>query len=493
MKIPGSCTGCLKLHQAKLDVYVSGQTNTPAASIYVYGQVLGEVALAPAALYWSITDSGKPNSDRPEALVMRRLTIRSVPGKAFELKNPQSTVTYTTNEPTSISFGTIDSPSKAVVDRFVISTNFEGLTYAGEDHGYGATELYSMRKDNTGTSFFDTIIPSTATNTDRFAASNRTFDALTYAAGDLGYGPLLFYYLSHDNAGVSTFGSITPGGAVGVVSDHFVVGNHFDALTFTATDVGYGANLFYYVRHDATGLSTFGTINPALPGTITDRFTIGNNVDALVFTDLTAPGYGANNFYYLRHDAIGVSTFGTIFVTGLTTATMTDRFPVGTNATELTFTATDAGFGANLFYFLRDRGPTIVTNIVTTFTTTNVVSFTPTNTVRVTGMDICQARTVADAANCLGHVALSALSALMVQPAVPAIVAPVTAAMAKRLGTLSFSTVTGQRYIIQCKNTLSDPAWIDLETVIGTGGSLRITDPTAVQQPIRFYRVMSPP
>ena len=73
-------------------IYVSGQTNIPAASIYIYGQVLGEVTVVPEALYWSITDSGKSNSDRPEALVMRRLTIRSATGKAFELKNPQSTV-----------------------------------------------------------------------------------------------------------------------------------------------------------------------------------------------------------------------------------------------------------------------------------------------------------------------------------------------------------------------------------------------------------------
>ena len=73
-------------------VYVSGLTNAPAASIYIYGQVLGEVTIAPEALYWSITDSGKATSDRPEALVTRRITIRSATGKAFELKNPQSTV-----------------------------------------------------------------------------------------------------------------------------------------------------------------------------------------------------------------------------------------------------------------------------------------------------------------------------------------------------------------------------------------------------------------
>jgi uncharacterized repeat protein (TIGR01451 family) len=313
------------------------------------------------------------------------------------------------------SFGTINSVSTAVVDRFVIGSGFNGLTYAGEDHGYGATEFYSMRKAGTGTSYFDTIIAGTANIADRFDASSRNFDAVAYAAPDVGYGPVIFYYLSHDNAGVSTFGSITPGGVVGVTTDHFVVGNNFDALTFAATDVGYGANLFYYVRHDATGLSTFGTINPALPGTITDRFTIGFNVDALVFTDLSVPGYGANNFYYLRHDASGASTFGTILVTGLNTATVTDRLPVGMNATELTFTATDVGFGPNLFYFLRGGGNATGTNTQTVFTVPSLApgasaNFTTTlsapvdacsisSTVTATGSDACTSALVSNSAS----------------------------------------------------------------------------------------------
>jgi uncharacterized membrane protein len=305
-----------------------------------------------------------------------------------------------------MNFGTVDTVGGTVVNRFAIGTNFDGLTYAGEDHGYGATEFYLMRKALGGTSFFDTIIPSTGTVTDRFDATTRTFNALTYAAPDVGYGPLLFYYISQDSSGASTFGSTTPGGVVGVTADHFVLGSHFDALTFSATDVGYGANLFYYVRHDASGLSTFGTINPALPGTVTDRFTVGNNVDALVFTASTAPGYGANNFYYLRHDANGVSTLGTIFVTGLTTGTVTDRLNVGTNATELSFTTTDVGFGPNLFYVLRGGSSTASPDIQTVLTvpflapgastnftgsyivpSTNTCSVT--TVISVTGVDFC--------------------------------------------------------------------------------------------------------
>ena len=46
-------------------------------------------------------------------------------------------------------------------------------------------------------------------------------------------------------------------------------------------DLGYGPNLFYFLRHDNTNFSTFGTI--AASGAITDRFGVGSNFDALTF------------------------------------------------------------------------------------------------------------------------------------------------------------------------------------------------------------------
>jgi uncharacterized repeat protein (TIGR01451 family) len=249
-------------------------------------------------------------------------------------------------------FGTIYPPlvppAGTVIDRFGVGNNFNGLTFAGSDEGYTANQFYSLRHEASGNSTFVTI-NANGTVTGRFDAGNKNFDALTFAAPDVGYGPVIFYYLSHDNAGRSSFGTIKPGGATGVVADLFLVGTNFDALTFAATDVGYGANLFYYLRHDGNGRSTFGSINPALPGTVTDRFNVGTNFDALAFT-ATDVGYGASSvFYYLRHDSTGHSIFGTISATG----TVTDRFNVGTNFTELAFATTDVGFAANLFYYLR--------------------------------------------------------------------------------------------------------------------------------------------
>src|SRR5690242_2546045 len=82
----------------------------------------------------------------------------------------------------------------------------------------------------------------------------------------------------HSAARFSTFGTISTSGAV---VDRFGVGLDFDALVFVPQNVGYGANLFYYVRHDSTGFSTFGTISTS--GAVVDRFGVGTNVDALTF------------------------------------------------------------------------------------------------------------------------------------------------------------------------------------------------------------------
>jgi hypothetical protein len=126
-----------------------------------------------------------------------------------------------------------------------------------------------------------------------------------------------------------------------------------------------------------------------------------------------------------------------------------------------------------------------VTNTVTTFTTNSAVLFTPTNTVTAVGMDICQVPVTA-AANC-GCVA---------RAVVPAPLAPVigTPTVVNGIFSLAFPTEKGKSYTVQYKNTFTDPVWTDLSgmPVLGTGGNLTITDPTAAGQPSRFYRVSTP-
>jgi hypothetical protein len=75
-----------------IQVYAADQTNSPVSTIFLYGQIMGEVSLSPEMLYWSLTDPAKTKTELPEAMITRRMTIRSATGKAFEIKNPQSTL-----------------------------------------------------------------------------------------------------------------------------------------------------------------------------------------------------------------------------------------------------------------------------------------------------------------------------------------------------------------------------------------------------------------
>jgi hypothetical protein len=207
----------------------------------------------------------------------------------------------------------------------------------------------------------------------------------------------------------------------------------------------------------------------------------------MVFVPGSVSTWGTAIFAYLRHDTNG-SIIGTI---NPVTHIATDRVSLGTNFLgALTFTATDVGYGPNLFYYLRPERTIMTTNSVTNYTTNVVVTFTPTNTVTATGMDICQGRTVAAAADCSGPVAPPVQSNPPGQPFAPAIG---LTTMSNGFVHLSFPTESGRWYTVQYKDALSDPAWTDLETVVGTGGDLPILDADAAQRPARFYRILLTP
>jgi hypothetical protein len=75
-----------------VQVFTAESTNSPVSTVYIYGQIVGEVSFSPEALYWSITDAAKAPGETLEAANTRRVTIRSSKGNKLELKNPQTTV-----------------------------------------------------------------------------------------------------------------------------------------------------------------------------------------------------------------------------------------------------------------------------------------------------------------------------------------------------------------------------------------------------------------
>ncbi|MDB6108994.1 MAG: hypothetical protein JWR69_744 [Pedosphaera sp.] len=84
--------GAPRRFNESIQVYTAEQTNIPVATIYLYGQIRGEVSVSPEALYWSVTGGAQPAADRLEAMVVRRVTIRSANEQALKLSNPQSTI-----------------------------------------------------------------------------------------------------------------------------------------------------------------------------------------------------------------------------------------------------------------------------------------------------------------------------------------------------------------------------------------------------------------
>ncbi len=74
-----------------VQLYTDEQTNAPVASIYVYGQIMGEVSLSPEALYWSVTDAAKGSR------FFRRKTPPHKSGMASWKRLPPSTVSKLPN------------------------------------------------------------------------------------------------------------------------------------------------------------------------------------------------------------------------------------------------------------------------------------------------------------------------------------------------------------------------------------------------------------
>jgi len=460
--------------------------------------VLGPITLAPGAsapFLGSYLATGGSNPTTNWMIITNG--IGSIVTNLVSYIVTNSVVTVTTNSGLPV-FGTIDPVALTITPRFNVPSTLHGLMYADQDENWGATLFYASSQPSIGVDTFDTIStipPMVGYVTNRFNLTSTNYDALTLAAPDVGYGAMSFYYIRHTSSGASTFGEIIAQGASSSADLWTIPNSGYTGLAFAGANVGYGTDLFYYVRNSLTGLATFGTINPTPGGIVTDRYTVGTNFDSLVFVPGAVSTWGTAIFAYLRHDRTG-STIGTI---NPVTRVATDRMSLGTNRlSDLTFTATDVGYGANLFYYIGRASSGLVTNNVHTFTTNTVatvttntvltyatnivVSFTPTNTVTATGVEVCQDSTVGAAANCLGPITAVASSPLISKPG-----------FVNGTFSLTFPTATGETYTLEYKNKLTDPAWTNLQTVPGTGLSQTITDPTAVGQPTRFYRILVSP
>jgi len=187
-----------------------------------------------------------------------------------------------------------------------------------------------------------------------------SYSALSSADPDLGFGSVNFYLIHHKGTtdyltvikpSSGTASAVTdlkpmsgPGGPATVTG----ISGYF-GLTFAAANLGYGLNYFYYLRTDpVTGNTKFGTMEPALLGLSADQHDLGlGGHNALTYTG-TDVGYGASKMYYHRLDPItGFTIFGTL---DPLTGSASDIANLGSVYSTLTYVPGDVGFGAGRFY-----------------------------------------------------------------------------------------------------------------------------------------------
>jgi hypothetical protein len=68
-------------------IHTADITNAPSSSVYLYGEMMGEVSLTPEALYWSLT-ANTPTG----APITQHINIRSASGRPLQVTNLQSSI-----------------------------------------------------------------------------------------------------------------------------------------------------------------------------------------------------------------------------------------------------------------------------------------------------------------------------------------------------------------------------------------------------------------
>ena len=256
-----------------------------------------------------------------------------------------------------------------LVPHWATGGSLAGFHFMAQDLslGGGASQFYSIKgtaiPGGGDTAAFTRYIAGSGAATNHADIGSKlspnSYSALSSADPDVGYGPVNFYFIHHKTSG-DYFTVIVPGsGTSSAVTDLKPMSgpggpatagaSGYFGLTFSASNLGYGLNRFYYLRTDAvSGFSKFGTLDPALLGTSVDRFDLGlGGHSALAFTG-TDVGFGTDKMYFLRLDPVtGFTILGTL---NPSTGQASDIANLGSVYSTLTFIPGDVGFGSSQFY-----------------------------------------------------------------------------------------------------------------------------------------------
>ena len=253
--------------------------------------------------------------------------------------------------------------------RWAVDPSLSGFAYLAMNWGVGTNQFYSNTNatipsggDILAFTYYASL-SGTATPYNDIGSklTPDSYSALTTAAPDLGFGSNNFYFIHHKGT-TDYFAAIIPStGVASAVTDLkpmsspggplTVTGvSGYFALTFAAANLGYGANVMYYMRVEAaSGRTKFGSFAPALAGLAADHYdlNIGYDYRAMAFVGDDI-GYGVNKMYYLRQDNVtGYTLFGAF---NPADGAVEDICSLGGLFTAVTYTPTDLGFGISKFY-----------------------------------------------------------------------------------------------------------------------------------------------
>ena len=307
-----------------------------------------------------------------------------------------------------ISYGTLVFPTQVNVyndlGSKLKSLSYSALTFASDDLGFGASNFYAIHHAPNSVDYIAAIVPGTGTSTSiadlkpmswaggtaggpASAGSNGYF-ALAYGSGGAitGYAANSMYYLRTDSSSHTQFGMMIPA-LTGASSDVFdlttAVGSFgvggYTTLAYTVTDIGYGANQFYYLRQDlVTGNTILGRLNPSKAAgsrVISDMVNLGGVFNSLTFVpDATGTGvgWGSSQFFAsgalaagaqsVSFEAIPNHNVGDVFTVTPTASSGLDiALTVVSGPASVTTTGSPGFNPSQLIFTVTTTGPGIVT------------------------------------------------------------------------------------------------------------------------------------
>jgi hypothetical protein len=189
--------------------------------------------------------------------------------------------------------------------------------------------------------------------------ADTTYSGLTSADPDLGtdYGSVRLYTIHHTLAGDQLTVIKTGAATASFVGDPKPMsgpggtGTGYFGLTFSADNLGSGANVFYYLRTDPSNQHIqFGSLAPGLASAPADLHDLGiNGATALAYTsDSITTRYGVQQMYFLRLDPI--TGFTILSTLNPVSGKASDMANLGSVYSTLTYVPGDVGYGSGQFY-----------------------------------------------------------------------------------------------------------------------------------------------